>query len=45
MKPIIQVQGKAKRVFKYIELLSRHRGKTTLKELAKDNKTLKLDLG
>ncbi len=44
MKPIIQVSGKAKQVFKYVELLSRHRGNVTLKELAKDNKTLKLDL-
>ena len=44
MKPIIQVQGKAKLVFKYMELLNRYKGNVTLKELAKDNKTLKLDL-
>lgn len=44
MKPTIQVSGKAKQVFKYIELLSRYRGNVTLKELAKDKKTLKLDL-
>jgi hypothetical protein len=44
MELIIQVSGKAKQVFKYMELLSRHRGKVTLKELAKDKKTLKLDL-
>ncbi len=45
MKPVIQISGKAKQVFKYMELLSRHKGNVTLKELAKDNKTLKLDLG
>ncbi len=44
MKQIIQVSGKAKQVFKYIELLGRHRGNVTLKELARDNKALKLDL-
>ncbi len=44
MKQIIQVSGKAKQVFKYVELLNRYKGKTTLKELSKDNKTLKLDL-
>ncbi|MDP2730736.1 MAG: hypothetical protein Q8O55_09685 [Dehalococcoidales bacterium] len=44
MKPVIQVSGKAKHVFKYMELLSRHKGSMTLKDLAKDNKTFKLDL-
>ncbi len=44
MKPIIQIKGKAKQVFKYIELLKRHKGNLTLKELAKDNKPIKLDL-
>ena len=44
MKPIIQISGKAKQVFKYMELLKRHRGNVTLKELAKNNETLKLDL-
>ncbi len=44
MKQIIRVEGKAKQVFKYIELLSRHKGSVTLKELEKNNKTLKLDL-
>lgn len=44
MKEIIKVTGKAKQVFKYVELLSRYRGKATLKELAKDNKTFKLDM-
>ncbi len=44
MKTIIQVSGKAKQVFKYVELLSRYKGNVTLKELAKDNKTLKLNL-
>ena len=44
MKQIIQISGKAKQVFKYMELLNRHKGNVTLRELAKDNKTLKLDL-
>lgn len=44
MKEIIKVTGKAKQVFDYMELLGRYRGKVTLKELAKDNKTLKLDM-
>jgi len=44
MKTIIQISGKAKQVFKYMELLNRHKGNVTLKELAKDNKTIKLDL-
>jgi len=44
MKQIIQISGKAKQVFKYMELLNRHKGSVTLGKLAKDNKTLKLDL-
>jgi len=44
MKTILQISGKAKQVFRYVELLSRHRGNVTLKELAKNNETLKLDL-
>ena len=44
IKEIIKVSGKAKQVFRYVELLSNHRGHVTLKELAKDNKTFKLDL-
>jgi len=44
MKPIIRISGKAKQVFKYIEVLNRHKSNVTLRELAKDNKTLKLDL-
>ena len=44
MKQIIQVSGKAKQVFKYTEILARHKGNVTLKELEKDKKTLKLDM-
>ena len=44
MQTVIHVSGKAKQVFKYMELLSRHKGNKSLKELAKDNKTFKLDL-
>ena len=44
MKEILQVKGKAKQVFKFVDVLSRHKGNVTLKELAKNNKTLKIDL-
>ena len=44
MKPVLQVTGKAKQVFKYMDLLNRHRGNITLKELSKNNKNIKLDL-
>ncbi len=44
MKSIIKISGKAKQVFKYVELLKRHKGNVTLKDLEKDNKTLELDL-
>ena len=44
MKQVIKVSGKAKQVFKYVEILGRNRGNVTLKELEKENKTLKLDL-
>ena len=44
MKPIMQISGKAKQVFKYIELLSQYQGKTTIRKLAQHNKTFKLDL-
>lgn len=44
MKPIIEISGKAKQVFKYMELLKRHKGNVTIKELVKGNKTFKIDL-
>ena len=44
MKTIIQVSGKARQVFKYMELLNRYKGNTTLKELAKKNKTINLKM-
>ena len=44
MKRVIQISGKAKQVFKYMELLSRYQAKTTLKDLMKANRTVKLDL-
>ena len=44
MKPVIQISGKANKVFKYVELLNRYKGKVTLKEWARDNKNIKLDL-
>jgi hypothetical protein len=39
----MQVSGKAKQVFKYVEVLSRYKGNTTLKDLSRNNKALKLD--
>ena len=44
MKTIVRIEGKAKHVFKYTELFKRCKGNVTLGELAKDNKTIKLDL-
>lgn len=44
MKPIMKISGKANKVFKYVELLNRHKGKLTLEEWARDNKNIKLDL-
>ena len=44
MKNIIKLRGKAKQVFKYVNLLSHSKGNVTLKELVRKNKTLKLDL-
>ena len=44
MKQVIQISGKAKQVFKYMELLNRCQGKTTLQDLVKANRTIKLDL-
>jgi hypothetical protein len=44
MKTIIQVSGKARQVFKYIELINRYKGNATLKELAKKNKTINLKM-
>ncbi len=44
MKRVIQISGKAKQVFKYMELLNRYQGKTALKDLVKANRTIKLDL-
>ena len=44
MQQVLIVRGKAKHVFKYVELLNRYKGNTTLMELVKTNKTLKLDL-
>jgi hypothetical protein len=44
MKELVQVRGKAKNVFKYVELMNRHNGKVTLGELAKKGKSVKIDL-
>lgn len=36
MKQVIRVSGKAKKVFKYIELLNRYKGNLSLEELEKE---------
>jgi hypothetical protein len=43
MKQVIIISGKANQVFKYVDLLKRHKGNINIKELAKGNKTIKLD--
>lgn len=44
MKEIVQVRGKAKNVFKYVELMNKKNGKMTLGELAKKGGNTKIDL-
>ena len=44
MRQVIQISGKAKHVFKYIELMKRYKGNVTLKDLAKNEKMLKIEL-
>ena len=44
MKQVIRVEGKAKQVFKYIDVLCRAKGNVTVKELSKNNGTSKIDL-
>ena len=44
MKNVIKIEGKAKNVFKYVELMNKHNGNMTLKELAKLNKQVKIEL-
>lgn len=44
MKEIVKVKGKAKDVFKYVELMNKHNGKMTLGELSKRNKSTVIDL-
>jgi len=44
MKTIIHVSGKARQVFKYMELLNRYKGNATLKELANKKHTINLKL-
>ena len=38
MKEIIEVKGKAKNVFKYVEMMKKHKGHVTLGELSKNMK-------
>ena len=44
MKPIIEISGKAKNVFKYLEVLNQHSGNTTIGKLAKNHKSIKIEL-
>jgi len=36
MEQVLTMAGKAKQVFKYLELVSQYKGHTTLKELMRD---------
>jgi len=38
MKPVLVIENKAKNVFKYLELVSKHKGHLTLKELKQASK-------
>ncbi|MFC1983959.1 hypothetical protein ACFLVO_02990 [Chloroflexota bacterium] len=38
MRQVLVVSGKAKHVFKYLELVSRYRGNVSLEKLAKEQK-------
>ena len=44
MKEVIQVKGKAKNVFKYVEMMKKHKGHVTLGELSKNMKSIKVEL-
>jgi hypothetical protein len=44
MQDLVKIQGKAKNVFKYIELMNKHNGKMTLGEIVKSGKAIKIDL-
>ena len=44
MKDLIKIEGKAKNVFKYVELMNKHNGNMTLADLAKKNKQVKIEL-
>jgi hypothetical protein len=43
MQKVMKIQGTAKNVFKYIELMNKYQGKTTLKDLA-NRKGVNIDL-
>ncbi len=38
MKQVLVVSGKAKHVFKYMELVSKYKGNQTIRELAEEQK-------
>jgi hypothetical protein len=39
MEQVFTMEGKAKHVFKYLKLVSKHKGQTTLKDLSKSKKS------
>ena len=41
---VIQITGKAKHVFNYLDLMNRYKSEVTLGKLLKNKKTIKLDL-
>ena len=44
MKEVIEVRGKAKNVFKYVEMMKKQKGNVTLGELSKNVKSIKVQL-
>jgi hypothetical protein len=41
---VIRISGKAKQVFKYVELAARYRGNVAIKDLEKPKKQRRIDL-
>ena len=44
MKNVIEIKGKAKNVFRYVELMKQQKGNVTVGELAKNVKSIKIEL-
>jgi hypothetical protein len=44
MKQIVKVSGKAKNVFKYVEVMTKHKGNVSIEKLSGDKKTRIIEL-